>query len=155
PVPESESSVPSLDTTVVRICPACGVVNPGGPSGGCPHLQLVRFDGVDDQLSDVLSRAAEARRMYADLADQLRRAVLESVREGRAEVETTRMAKAREIEDVVESFENGSLYLTHPDPPRRPRARPKPRPKRKRTGPPPVDPRQLELLAQSPPKGDA
>jgi len=147
--------VPSLDSTVVRICPACGVVNPAGPSGGCPHLQLVRFDGVDDQLSDVLARVAEARRRYADLADELRRAVLDSVREGRAEVETTRKARATELADVIDSVDNGALHLTHPEPPRPRKVKPKPRPRRKRTGPPPVDPRQLELLAQSPPKGDA
>jgi len=154
-VPDSDSSAPSLDRTVVRICPACGVVNPRGPSGSCPHLQLVRFDGVGAELGEVLERVAEARRKYAELSEALRRVVMDAVRDGRAEVETTRKARASELGDVLDSVDRKRLRLTHPKPPERAEEKPKPKPRRRRAGPPPVDPRQLELLAQSPPKGDA
>lgn len=154
-MPDKDSSEPCLDRTVVKICPACGVVNPAGPSGGCPHLQLVRFDGIDDGLGEMLSSVAEARRQYLELSDRLKREVRDAVKDGRAEVETTRRARASELEGVLDAMNGDGLRLTHPDPPRRMPAKPKARPKRKRAGPPPVDPRQLELLAQSPPKGDA
>jgi hypothetical protein len=131
------------------------VVNPGGPSGGCPHLQLVRFDGVGDELGEMLSSVAAARRRYAELSDRLKRAVMDAVKDGRAEVETTRKARASELESVLERMDGEGLQLTHPEPPNRRPAKTGPRPQRKRRGPPPVDPRQLELLAQSPPKGDA
>lgn len=140
---------------MVRICPACGVVNPGGPSGACPHLQLVRFDGVDTALGETLSQLAEARRRYSELSQRLKDAVLEAVKDNRAEVETTRRARAGDFEDGYRRLDGRGLRLTHPDPPERPPAKPQPRPRRKRSGPLPVDPRQLDLLAQSPPKGDA
>jgi hypothetical protein len=152
-VARQDSSAPDLDAAVVRICPACGVVNPAGPSEGCPHLQLVRFDGIGAELSELLADLARARRRFADLSALLKQLVMDAVRDGRAEVEATRKARASELESVTRLGEKASLALTPTEPPEA--AKQKPRPRRKRRGPPPVDPRQLDLLAQSPPKGDA
>jgi hypothetical protein len=115
----------------------------------------VRFDGVDAALGETLTQLAEARRRYAELSQRLKDTVLEAVRDGGAEVETTRRARAADFEEGFQRLDRRGLRLTHPDPPERPPDKPQPRPRRKRGGPPPVDPRQLDLLAQSPPKGDA
>lgn len=147
-----------LGRTVVRVCPACGVVNPAGPSKDCPHLQLVRFDGVDDLLAATLGELAESRRRYTELLGRLKGRVLDAVRAGRAVVETPRRVRNRALDDLGQpAAPPARLNLTHPEPPPQPKpaaAEPGPR-RRRRSGAPAVDPRQLDLLAQSPPKGDA
>jgi hypothetical protein len=154
---EGDSTESTLDRAVVRICPACGVVNPGGPSVECPHLQLVRFDGVDPELGGLLAEVADARRQFVDLKALLKSTVLRALKDGRAAVETTSKAPASELETTPRSDADAALSLTHPEKPARSasRSRAHARARRKRGGQPAVDPRQLELLAQSPPKGDA
>jgi hypothetical protein len=121
-------------------------------------LQLVRFDGVDDLLAATIGELAESRRQYNELLGRLKDRVMEEVRAGRAVVETPRRARRRDPQEQAPRPEPPErLSLTHPEPPRpkrSPASASAPR-RRKRNGAPPVDPRQLDLLAQSPPKGDA
>jgi hypothetical protein len=85
-----------LTKVTIRICPACGVVNPAGPSGGCPHLQLVRFDGVDHFLENLLNDIAKARRSYLELQAILKKSVKDAVSNGTAFVETPHNVNAQE-----------------------------------------------------------
>ena len=147
----------SLDVkdVVIRICPACGVVNPAGPSETCPHVQLARFDGLNDGMSTLLGNVAEARRRFTDLMNELRIKVLESIQDHEAEVETTHKANFNEVENLAQGHRKApllNLENTEPPPatPRKTRRR-----TRRPPQPPPVDPRQLELIAQEPAKGDA
>jgi len=146
-----------LAETVVRICPACGVVNPSGPSDDCPHLQLVRFDGVDEDLEALIGEVARARRDYSELVSKLKTDVLTATREGAAQVETPHKAKPKDMTPPYSpARDDGNLHLTHPK--LRVKAASKSdrsTRKRRRNGAPPVDPRQLELLANAPSKGDA
>jgi hypothetical protein len=147
-----------LGEAVVRICPACGVVNPGGPSKDCPHVQLVRFDGIDDLLAATLGELAASRRRYNELLERLKARVMEEVRTGRALVETPRRVRTPADGARPAALDPPErLSLTHPEPPRpRPQTRSeRPARRRKRNGAPTVDSRQLDLLAQSPPKGEA
>jgi hypothetical protein len=155
-VDKPEDSRPDLSSATVRICPACCTVNPSGPSGACPHVQLVRFDGLSAPLEALLTDVATARRTYNELNAKLRTAVLDAVREGTAEVETARKPRSAEGDAAeVPAGRGGNLSLAHSDTGAAAGARGRPAPKRRRTGAPPVDPRQLTLLAFSPPKGDA
>ncbi|MCP4680084.1 MAG: hypothetical protein GY854_32245 [Deltaproteobacteria bacterium] len=152
----SDESTKSLDVkdVVIRICPACGVVNPAGPSETCPHVQLARFDGLNDGMAALLGNVAKARRRFTDLVDELRKMVLESIQNHEAEVETTHKANFNEVENITKGHHKApvlNLENTEP-PPATPR---KKRRKRRPPQPPPVDPRQLELIAQEPAKGDA
>ncbi len=141
-----------LETAVIRICPACGVVNPSGPSEGCPHLQIVRFDGIDRELEDLLAQVAGARRSYSDLAALLKKTVIDAAKEGTAMVETPRKISPGEVDDLYpKTVKAERLSLTVV---KSKTKKTKPR-RRRRTGPAPVDPRQLDLMALSPPKGDA
>ncbi len=153
----SDENPKSLDIkdVVIRICPACGVVNPAGPSETCPHVQLARFDGLNDGMSTLLGNVAQARRRFTDLIDELRKKVLESIHDHEAEVETIHKANFNEVEDLTKEHHKAPLLnLENTDPPpatpRKTRRR-----KRRPPQPPPVDPRQLELIAQEPAKGDA
>ena len=141
-----------LETAVIRICPACGVVNPSGPSEGCPHLQIVRFDGIDRELEDLLAQVAGARRCYSDLVALLKKSVIDAARMGAAKVETSRKIQPGEVDELYpKTVKAKRLSLTVV----KSKAK-KTKPRRsRRTGPAPVDPRQLDLLALSPPKGDA
>lgn len=141
-----------LETAVVRICPACGVVNPSGPSQDCPHLQIIRFDGIDRELEDLLAQVAGARRSYSDLAALLKKTVIDAAKDGTAKVETSRKISPCEVDELYpKAVRAKSLSLTVV----KSKAK-KTKPRRtRRTGPAPVDPRQLDLLALSPPRGDA
>lgn len=139
---------------VVRICPACGVVNPSRPSRECPHLQLIRFDGIDESLEELLDQVAIARRSYGELIGRLKEEALAAARRGIAEVETTRKVKSGELDSLSASQPGGGLKLTPPSK-LKDDAQERKATKRRRRGPQPVDPRQLDLLAMSPPKGDA
>jgi hypothetical protein len=153
-VDKPDESRPDLSSAVVRICPACCTVNPSGPSAACPHVQLVRFDGLSAPLETLLAEVAAARRAYNELNAKLRIAVLDAVREGAAEVETARKPRPSEADAAQEAAgKAGRLSLAHSETGAGERGRAAPR--RRRTGAPPVDPRQLTLLAFSPPKGDA
>ncbi len=144
-----------LKETVVRICPACGVVNPAGPSETCPHLQLARFNGVDDELAELLAAVAEARRRFASRSAELKHRVMGALRDGEAEVETPRKARFSEVENLrARPATSTELTLEHPEPPPSKTKEPRKR-ARKPIKPPPVDPRQLDLIAQEPAKGDA
>ena len=141
-----------LETEVIRICPACGVVNPSGPSEACPHLQIVRFDGISHELEDLLKEVAGARRSYSDLVTTLKKTVIDAAKDGTAMVETSRKIQPGEVDELypkTSEADHLSLTITKSK-----AKKPKPR-QRRRTGPPPVDPRQLDLMALSPPKGDA
>lgn len=141
-----------LKDTVVRICPACGVVNPSGPSRSCPHLQLARYDGVDEPLGELIGRVAEARVRFDKLVEELKELVKQAARDGEVEIETTRKGRSSEVAELYS--EPPPLSLVSPE---TSRSRPKTqrRSKRKPPQPPKVDPRQLELIAREPPKGDA
>ena len=149
---EGDTSIdPNVPT--VRICPACGTVNPAGPSESCPHLQLVRFHGLNESLSELLDRMAAARNQYRDTLAELKLYLNQAARLGQAEVVAAH--KQARISDIEALQRKGRpLSLTHPklDP------KPKPPAKRKQRKPPtpePVDPRQLDLLIRAAPKGDA
>ena len=148
----NKEKIADLETAVIRICPACGVVNPSGPSEDCPHVQIVRFDGIDRELEDLLTPVAGARRSYSDLVALLKKTVIDAAREGTAKVETPRKIQPGEVDELYpKAVETESLSLTVV----KSKAKSaKPR-RRKRAGPAPVDPRQLDLMALSPPKGDA
>jgi hypothetical protein len=146
-----------LKHTVVRICPACGVVNPAGPSETCRHLQLAKFEGVDDDLGELLADVATARSQYAHLAGELKNRVKLAVRNQEAEIETPRKVRPSELDELQPDQGVPSLVLENPDPPPPPKAAPETKRirKRKLQGLPAVDPRQLDLIAREPPKGDA
>lgn len=154
----SEEKVDKEDLleTVVRICPACGVVNPAGPSDTCPHLQLVRFRGIDGDLEQLLTRVAEVRRKHRALVDELRSHVMKAAREGVATVEVTQKGRLSDVDALRKRAK--PLTLTHPEPKavkKTPKLKPKPKRKQKKAGASQVDPRQLALLVREPPQGDA
>ena len=143
-----------LKDSVIRICPACGVVNPSGPSRTCAHLQLARFEGPDAALLELLGEVAEARVRFMEVSGRLSRAVHDAISKGEAEVIVTRKGRVSDIERLERpdraprALELESPPAQKPPRPAKPRKRPPPTP-------PPVDPRQLELLAHTAPKGDA
>ncbi len=149
-----EETRSDLASAVVRVCPACCTVNPSGPSTTCPHVQLARFVGVDAALEGLLAEVAAARRTYTELNARLKAAVLEAVRDGTAIVETPRKPRGT----LEESFAAARTDEPAHAPTGRAagvQERPRTPARRRRTGAPAVDPRQLTLLAYSPPKGDA
>jgi len=154
-VKEKDERNSDLSSAVVRVCPACCTVNPSGPSTTCPHVQLARFAGVGPELEALLTEVATARRSYNELNAKLKATVLEAVRGGTAVVETPRKPR-RSLEDVYGASERPEALNLAPSE-RAPLAQDRTRmaPKRRRIGAPAVDPRQLTLLAFSPPKGDA
>jgi hypothetical protein len=154
-VTEGKPSAVDLAGVVVRLCPACGVVNPAGPTAGCPHLQLIRFDGVPPDFADLLTRVAEARREYNDLSRMLRETALAAVHQGLAVVETVAERSKRPGTDDRHRSRHAaeSLQLESPEPPRS--AADPVRAKPRRRSLPAVDARQLDLLARGPAKGDA
>ncbi len=139
---------------VVRICPACGVVNPAKPGESCPHLQLARFDGLDDKMIALLSEVAEARRHFATRLDELKNKVKQAINNREVEVETSQTGRYSDVETLGNpGGPVPPLALEHPEPPATTKA--SRRPGRRTSKPPPVDSRQLELIARQPPKGDA
>lgn len=143
-----------LSATSVRICPACGVVNPAGPSDTCPHLQLVRFPHLSAELDELLGRMAAVRVQYRDTLAELKGFLNHAAKNGEAEVMAAH--KVNRISDVEALQRQASPWsLTHP---KLEEKRPRPAPKRKQRKPPApesVDPRQLALLIRETPKGDA
>ena len=140
----------NLADTIIRICPVCGVVNPAGPSDSCPHLQLVRFEGIDESLEKLLQRVADVRVQYKELVTELRAHVMRAAREGDAHVEATQKGRVSEVETLRKRPE--PLSLTNPEPPV---PKTKQKHKQKKPAPPQVDPRQLAHLVREPPQGDA
>ena len=147
-----------LGKTVIRICPACGVVNPSGPSDTCPHLQLARFDGVDEEMTALLDQVAMARRRFVQLVDDLKSRVKNAVRVKEAEIETPSKMTPKDVEGLRSSPASSSrLTLENPrsaDTKSREPGRSS-RTSRKRALQQRIDPRQLELIAREPPKGHA
>lgn len=145
-----------LQNAVVRICPACGVVNPSGPSEICPHLQLVRFDGIDAEMEQLLGEVAAARSHFNSLAHRLKKTVLSAARQGAAQVETTRTARPSDLDSLRPGAKRPApeLKLVNPEPVMK-KGRPSRRPNRSQPARSVIDSRQLELLALEPPKGDA
>ncbi len=146
----------TLGDATIFICPACGTVNPAGPSGGCPHLQLVKFVGVEEKLEDLIADVAAARRRYGELIDVLKRTVMNRVQEGKASVETPHRISAGEVDRLYSKAGETPFSLTSPGTPESPKGQ-LTRRKRNRTPPhnPVIDAGQLDLLAWSPPKGHA
>lgn len=152
---------PELENVTIRICPACGVVNPSGPSESCPHLQLARFDGVDESMMDLLDDVAQARKAFQERLSTLKALVKRAVREGDADIETPR--KVRRVSEVEELRRPAprSLKAFTLELPDAQRNRPTPkktnpaRLRKSKPSPSTVDPRQLDLLVKLPPKGDA
>lgn len=147
-----------LKKVVVRICPACGVVNPSGPSAGCAHLQLARFNGVGPDLASLLDDVASARSRFDKLVSALKSHVKEALRAQKADIETAVSPRGQEVDrsgrrERIKPL--AALSLKSPE------LAPVEKREKKRASrgrgprPVPVDPRQLELIAREPPKGDA
>lgn len=147
----------NLGDVTIHICPACGVVNPAGPSDGCPHLQVIKFNGVDETLEELVLKVAAARKNFAELASTLKRVVMARVQDGSASVETPRRIKAGEVDRLYTEASNNPFLLTHPiEKQRKTKSTTAQRTKPKKKLPsPPLDSRQLDLLAYSPFKGNA
>ncbi len=143
----------ALEKTVVRICPACGVVNPAGPSDTCPHLQLARFEGLSTSLADLLAEVADARKTFTQAVAKLKETVKSSVRTHEAEIEATQSARSSQVEQLAPPMASDAPALALESPPL-PKPR-KPAKRRKKRVPLPVNPKQLELIARAPAKGDA
>jgi hypothetical protein len=145
-----------LKDAVIRICPKCGVVNPAGPSEVCAHLQLARFDGVDEDFALLLADVAAARGRFDEALRTLKAKVLQSLRDRQAELETPRSSKERRSDlPPLPRAKVAPLALESPS--QNPRA---PAPPPRRTAPAKrstqsTDPRQLELIVRQPPKGHA
>lgn len=149
---ESKTEMDSKET-MVRICPACGTVNPAGPSEACPHLQLVRFRSLDEPLADLLERMASVRTQFRETLLELKFFLNQAARRGDAEVVAAH--KAARISDVEALQRKGmALSLTPPKAEVKPK-QPLKRKQRKPPTPESVDPRQLALLIRETPKGDA
>ncbi|MBN2341094.1 MAG: hypothetical protein JXX29_04125 [Deltaproteobacteria bacterium] len=147
----------NLGDVTIYICPACGVVNPAGPSDGCPHLQVVKFNGVDESLEELVMDVATARRKYGELAATLKRVVMARVQEGSASVETPRRVSAGEIDKLYSEAGNRTFELTHPEEKsaKNKISSKKSKGRKKPLSGGPLDARQLDLLAYSPSKGNA
>ena len=153
---EKKITSEQLKDTVVRICPACGVVNPAGPSEACPHLQLARFRGVDEEFVVLLEEVAEARSRFVKLADKVKSRVRVALRNREAEIETPRRPIGKGMDSLEPRSDIASFNLENPVAPPRPRAHETKRMRKRKTPEQPkIDPRQLELIAREPPKGDA
>jgi hypothetical protein len=145
-----------LGDAIVYVCPACGTVNPSGPSSGCPHLQLVRFDGVSEKLEDLILETANARRQYGRQVEILRRAVMTHIQNGNATVETPHRASATDVERLYSSAGATPFSLSSPDASEGARKeKASTRSRSRSTSRSNVDSRQLDLLAYSSPKGNA
>jgi hypothetical protein len=145
-----------LKSTVVRICPACGVVNPAGPSESCPHLQLARFTGIDEEMTNLLVEVAKARSAFSQLAGKLKNRVREAIRTGEAEIQNPRKIRPSEMETRRPPLASPStLKLVHPKTPVKKTQKTGTMNQRKPPKLPRVDPRQLDLIAREPPKGEA
>ncbi len=149
---ENENS--TKESVAIRICPACGTVNPAGPSEACPHLQLVRFRNLDEPLQDLLERMAAARNQFRETLGELKQFIGQATRKGEAEVVAAHKAARLSDIEALQRKAQGPLSLTHPKTDPKPKTTPK-RKQRKPPTPEAVDPRQLALLIFEPPKGDA
>jgi hypothetical protein len=155
---ESDQNTAELSKTIIRICPACGVVNPSGPSESCPHLQLAKFDGIDHSMVEMLEKLARSRREFSELLGELKRKVKQAINGGEAEVEASPSVRLSDIESLKpRTAPRPKLSLENPEPPSNPARATKPRGAkgRKHVQPGKVDPRQLELIVRAPPKGHA
>ncbi|MBN2531066.1 MAG: hypothetical protein JXR76_32070 [Deltaproteobacteria bacterium] len=148
----------NLGKATIHICPACGVVNPAGPSDGCPHLQVVRFDGVDEALEELVMDVASARRHFQERAATLKRVVMARVQDGTATVQTPRRIRAGEVDKLYAEANDRPFMLTHPDEVVKKvkvTSQSSRQKTRKKTTPQSLDSKQLDLLAYSPSKGNA
>ncbi|MBN2717464.1 MAG: hypothetical protein JXX14_16560 [Deltaproteobacteria bacterium] len=147
----------NLGNVTIHICPACGVVNPAGPSDGCPHLQVVRFKGVDESLEELIMEVAGARRKFQELAGTLKRVVMARVQEGTASVQTPRRVREGDLGKLYSEANSRPFMLTHPDEEVKKIKAGNGSRNKSRKKPPnaPMDSRQLDLLAYSPSKGNA
>jgi hypothetical protein len=144
-----------LKDAVIRICLKCAVVNPAGPSESCPHLQLARFDGIDEDFAQLLTQVAGARAKFDEALRVLKAKVRQALHEKEAEVETPGTPAKRHLGPSKLSGKVPPLTLEEQAP--RPLADTSPRRAArtpKKTAPS-ADPRQLELLIRQPPKGHA
>jgi hypothetical protein len=104
----------------------------------------------------MLADVANARSQYFKLVGALKKKVKLAVRNQEAEIETPRTVRSSELDALRSPPGAPSLVLENPDPPPAPKVSETKRiRKRKLQGPPMIDPRQLELIAREPPKGDA
>ncbi|MBN2804544.1 MAG: hypothetical protein JXR91_15735 [Deltaproteobacteria bacterium] len=146
----------SLGNINIYICPACGVVNPAGPSNGCPHLQLVQFNGASEPLEDLIMDVAHARRLYAELTGTLKRVIMSHVQDGTAHVMTPHQVSESEVNKLYASAGQTSFSLTSPGTEQSPKGKTKRN--KKAAGKKVKDDlneTQLDLLAYSSPKGNA
>ncbi|MCK9521868.1 MAG: hypothetical protein M0R76_02345 [Proteobacteria bacterium] len=144
-----------LGETIIRVCPACGVVNPQGPSNGCPHLQLVRFNGVPASLETVLMDVATLRRAYVEKLSSLKQRVRDAVQTGEGHIEVPRQIRAQDVDTLYSKANDAVFALSNPG---MSSATPKADAPRARKSAPrskPLDDRQLDLLLLAHPKGEA
>jgi hypothetical protein len=145
-----------LGEVTIRICPACGVVNPQGPSDGCPHLQLIRFDGVAESLETLLTEVAFLRRAYVEKVAALKKRVLDAVQTGEGVVETPHRISAHEVDALYSRAGRTTFSLSIPEQPKKKPEQPRAgRPKKSLPMKGIMDDRQLDLLLREGPKGDA
>jgi hypothetical protein len=146
----------NLGEATIYICPACGVVNPAGPSNGCPHLQLVKFTGVNQPLEDLIMDVALARRKYAELTSTLKKVIMGHVQEGTASVETPLNVSETEVDKLYATAAQTSFSLTSPGTEQSPKGKSKrKKSKKSKSQQPLLNKTQLDLLAYSTPKGEA
>ena len=147
----------NLGKVTIHICPSCGVVNPAGPSDGCPHLQVVRFSGVDESLEELIMKVADTRRQFHDLTATLKRVVMARVQEGSATVQTPRRVRASDVDKLYSEANAKPFMLTHPDEEIKKIKSPAPSRAKsaKKQKSSSLDSKQLDLLAYSPSKGNA
>lgn len=148
----------SASSPGIRICLACGVVNPAGPSAACAHLQVAVFQTIYDDLEAMMTRVAQARRQYIELVDQLMNHAKKQIKKGDARIETSsERIRAHSTDGLPKKPAKPAPPLTLQSP-KAPKNKPARRkvlsPRRKRAGGV-VDPRQLDLLVREPPKGHA
>ncbi len=145
-----------LKDAVIRICLKCGVVNPAGPSEACPHLQLARFQGVDEDFALLLTDVAGARARFDEALRTLKTKVLQALRDRQAELETPRSGSERRSEQAPSARAKvAPLSLENPS---ENRGSPGPSPRgttRAKRSTQATDSRQLELIVRQPPKGHA
>ncbi len=143
----------TIQQPAVRVCPACGTVNPAGPSESCPHLQLVRFRTIDEPLSDLLERMAVVRNQFRELLLEFRMYMSSATKLGDAEIVAAhKSTKLSDIDGITQK--TPQLILTYPEKTERSKSQISSK-KKKKSSPPPVDSKQLSLLIHDMPKGDA
>ena len=105
----------------------------------------------------MIEQVAESRRGFFELLGELKQKVKEAIASGQAKVIAPRQTRLSDIEALTPRIgPPPKLTLENPTPPvPKPTAAPRSKKSRRRSPQSRVDPRQLELIVRSPPKGHA